>query len=981
MERKLATVLFVDLVDSTGLVAGADPEVVRQRVNNYFEHVARCIRTHGGTVEKFAGDAVMAAFGVPRAHEDDAERALRAALQIVPAVDELGLRVRIGVEAGQVVVEDAESTFATGEAVNLAARLQQAAPEGGILIGPGVLRLANGRVVAEPADPVRIAGRPEPLPTWRLLDVAAQAGRTLPAAPFVGREVELELLENAYSRAVRDRRAHLVTLFGEPGIGKSRLVREFAEGVERATILHGRCLPFGEGVTYWALAEMVKQSAGITDDDPIAEAFDKLRACCESDAIADLLAAAAGLLGASDREHKREELLWAARAWAEEFALMQPLVLVFEDIHWAEEPMLNVIEHLARSVRDAPLLIVCVTRPDLLELRPSWGGGNLRSAAIELAPLDPEESEQLTDALQPEGGLPADQRALVLEKAEGNPLFLEETVRMLAESNGAHGTIPDTIQALIAARVDALPGDQKQLLQRASVIGRIFWQGALEQLAPQLDVAVLIEALVDRELVVIEDRSTIAGEAAFRFKHGLIGEVAYAGLSKATRSDLHATFARWLRDRAGDELLEIRAFHLDQAVQLTEELTGTVPDELRLDTAAALEGAGKRAFNREAFQTARNQLLRAQELEPTLRRRFLAAHAAWRMLDMETVAVEMEHVAVEAEVAGERRIHGRALTALGEMALHRGADPEEARRLIAKAADVLGDEDDADVRFDVYAAAGLIASWVGDLDEVERVGREALEFVRTAGRKDLEAITIQGLAQNAIVRLDVGEAESLVREAAEVAKASGSVRARAAALGTQAWLDEIQGRYEEAERCYNELLQLYTDIGNVAGTGATQIYLGRLLAGSGREDKAEAMLREAIRTLKRVGDRGHLCEAQRFLAQTLVSRGKIDEAERLALQAIDTVGPQDQLSVWTTQMALGAVRAAQGRDAEAEKLLRDSADAFAESGLRFAELQALDELAAFLRARGREDEAEATDERALALAPGVVSRPAVASSS
>jgi predicted ATPase/class 3 adenylate cyclase len=973
MERKLATVLFVDLVDSTGLVAGSDPEVVRQRVNRYFEQVSRCIKTHGGTVEKFAGDAVMAAFGVPRAHEDDAERGLRAALQIIPAVNELGLTARIGVEAGEVVVEDAESTFATGEAVNLAARLQQAAPKGGILIGPSVLRLANGRVVVERADEVRVGGRPEPLQTWRLLDVAAQPGRAIPSAPFVGREGELELLHNTYARAVRGRRAHLVTVFGEPGIGKSRLVHEFADGVERATILRGRCLPFGEGVTYWALAEMVKQSAGITDDDPIAEAFEKLRACCESDAIADLLAAAAGLLGASEREHKREELLWAARAWAEEFSLMQPLVLVFEDIHWAEEPLLDVIEHLAQSHRDAPLLIVCVTRPELLELRPSWGGGNLRAGAIELAPLNAEESERLADGLQPEGGLPAEQRAVVLEKAEGNPLFLEETVRMLAESDGAGNHIPDTIQALIAARVDALPAQQKQLLQRASVIGRIFWQGALEQLAPELDVAALIEALVDRELVVSEERSTIVGEPAFRFKHGLIGEVAYGGLSKATRSELHAAFARWLHDRAGDELLEIRAFHLDQAVQLYEELEGRAPEELRLDAAAALEGAGKRALSREAFQTARNQLVRAQELEPTLRRRFLAAHAAWRMLDMETVAVEMEQVAAEAKAAGVPLIEGRALTALAEMTLYRRADAEAARRLIEQAGEVLGDDDDVDARFDVYAAAGQIAAWIGDRNAVERIGREALEFLRAAGRKDLEAIMIQWVAQNAIVRLDVIEGESLVRQAGELAAASGSVRARAAALGTQAWLDEIQGRYDEAERCYNELLQLYTDIGNVAGTGATQIYLGRLLQRSGREEKAEAMLREAVRTLKRVGDRGHLCEAQRFLALTLVARGKIDEAERVALQAVETVGPEDQLSIWTTRMALGVVRGAQGRDVEAEQLLRESVEGFVENGLRFAELQALDELVAFLRARGRADEAAAYEERALALAPGLAS--------
>src|SRR5580765_1702333 len=614
MERKLATVLFVDLVDSTGLVAGADPEVVRQRVNRYFEHVSHCIRTHGGTVEKFAGDAVMAAFGVPIAHEDDAERALRAALQIVPAVTELDLKVRIGVEAGEVVVEDAESTFATGEAVNLAARLQQAAPVDGILIGPGVRRLVDGRVVAEPNDAVPVAGRPEPLPSWRLVAITSQAGgRALTAAPFVGRDVELDLLHNTYARAVRDRRAHLVTVFGEPGIGKSRLIREFVEGIERATILRGRSLPFGEGVTYWALAEMVKQSAGISDDDPVAEAFDKLRACCESDAIADLLATAAGLLGASEREHKREELLWAARAWAEEFALMQPLVLVFEDIHWAEEPLLHVIEHIARAVRDAPLLIVCVTRPELLELRPSWGGGNLRSATIELAPLTTEESEELADGLH--GSLPADQRALVLDKAEGNPLFLEETLRMLAEREGMGNDIPDTIQALIAARIDALPPAQKQLLQRASVIGRVFWQGAVEALAPELDVTASLDALAARDLVVFEDRSTIAGEGAFRFKHVLIAEVAYGGLSKATRARHHEAFARWLHDRTGDELMEIRAHHLDRAVLLREELEGRAPDELRISAATALEGAGRRALTREAFRTARSLLLRSSELE------------------------------------------------------------------------------------------------------------------------------------------------------------------------------------------------------------------------------------------------------------------------------------------------------------------------------------------------------------------------------
>jgi tetratricopeptide (TPR) repeat protein len=479
--------------------------------------------------------------------------------------------------------------------------------------------------------------------------------------------------------------------------------------------------------------------------------------------------------------------------------------------------------------------------------------------------------------------------------------------------------------------------------------------------------------LIDRELVLAEERSTIAGERALRFKHILIAEVAYEGVSKARRAELHELFARWLHDRTGDELMEIRAYHLDRAVCLREELEGAAPEELRLRAATALEGAGKRALNREAFQTARSQLVRALELEPTLRRRYLAALAAWRLQDMQTVAVEMEQVVAEAEAAGERRIQGRALTALSEMTLYQKADADEARTLIEKADEVLKDDDDVDARFDVYATAGLIASWRSDFAEVERMGHEALAFVRAAGRKDLEAIVIQAVAQNAIISLDVVEAESLARQATELAEASGSVRARAAALGTQAWLAEIQGRYDEAERSYRELIQLYTDIGNSQGVGSAQMYLGRLLQSSGRGDESEAILRESVRALKRVGDRGHLCEAQRFLAQTLVARGKVDEAERLALQAIEAVGPEDQLSIWTTRMALGVVRAAQSRDAEAEQLLRDSVEAFARNGLRYAELQALDHLAAFLHERGRNGEAHAEEERALALAPAAAS--------
>src|SRR5215204_3787801 len=384
MERKLATVLFVDLVGSTALVTGTDPEIARRRVQQYFDKVSHCVMTHGGIVEKFAGDAVMAAFGIPQAHEDDAERAVRAALGILDSVRELGLEVRIG--SGHVVVDDAsESTFATGEAVNIAARLQQAAPVNSIMIGPGAHRLTLGRFEVEDEGPVEIRGRVEPVWAYRI--ICAAGGRARPGvrqAPLVGREAELELLENTYSRAVRDRRAHLFTIYGDPGVGKSRLTKEFVGGLEGATVLFGRALPYGEGVTYSALSDMVKTAAGIADDDPLDDALEKLRDCCPDEAVADLLALASGVLEAVKGERNQQEIAWAAREWAEKLAEPQPLVLVFEDIHWAEDALLELIEHMSTWVKNVPILLLCLARPELLDLRPGWSGGRVRATAIEL---------------------------------------------------------------------------------------------------------------------------------------------------------------------------------------------------------------------------------------------------------------------------------------------------------------------------------------------------------------------------------------------------------------------------------------------------------------------------------------------------------------------------------------------------------------------------------------------------------------------
>jgi class 3 adenylate cyclase/tetratricopeptide (TPR) repeat protein len=974
VERKLATVLFVDLVDSTALVSTSDPEVVRRRVTRFFDDVTRCVTTHGGIVEKFAGDAVLAAFGVAQAHEDDAERAIRAGIGILEGVKDLELEARVGIESGEVVVDTTDSTFATGEAVNLAARLQQSARPMEILIGPGARRLSLDAIELEDAEPIELKGRAEPLPAWRVVCAADRAETPVRAAgivaPLIGRESELDLLGNTFDRASRDRRAHLVTVYGEPGVGKSRLVREFVGALEGATVLGGRALPYGEGITYWPLAEMVKNSAGIADDDPVREAVEKLRACCEDEAVADLLGLASGVLDAVEEERSAQEIAWAARAWADQLADVQPLVLVFEDIHWAEEPLLELIEHLATWVRESPLLIICLARPELLDHRPGWGGGRMRAASIELDPLRADESEELLESLLPQDGLPAEARRDLLAKTEGNPLFVEETIRMLLESGGDYlpERVPDTLQALIAARIDHLPPDEKALLHRGAVIGRIFWRGALEHLAPELDVDRLLDNLLLRDFILPESRSTIVGEQAYRFKHVLIREVGRGSLTKAERARLHASFAEWLAERAGDELLEIRAYHLDHATQLQAELEGAVPAELAAEAAAALAEAGRRALAREANRSARKLFLRACELEPTLERRYLAARAAWRMSDLPVVSVEMKRVLDDAREAGDSTLEGKALTALAEVALLRDGDLAKAAELVDAALEVLP----AEGRFGALEVRGRIAWWTGDFEKQEQIVSESLEIARRLERKDLEAHALDQLASvyRHLARLDEAE-ETLVR-GLELAEESGSIVARARALHSLGSLRLERRETELGEEELEEAKGLFAEVGDAWMLGRTLNSLAWASELRGDDAKAENRLREAIKLLKPLGDRGALCESQRALAEVLIRRGRLDEAERLALEAVETVGDHDLSSRATTTMSLGLVRAAQGKDEEAERLLLEALGLVEATGFRGLEVWVLTRLEEFLRGRGRDGEADVYAERRAELAPATV---------
>jgi class 3 adenylate cyclase len=609
--RKTVTVFFSDLKGSTNLGEALDSESLREVMTRYFDEMRAILEHHGGRVEKYIGDAIMAVFGLPRVHEDDALRAVRAALATKEALaalnDELQerwgvqLQNRTGVNTGEVVAGDPTQgqRLVTGDVVNVAARLEQAAPTLEILIGEPTYRLVRGAVEVEVVEPLELKGKSERVPAFRLLAAREAQAADRRAVPLVGRERELDVLDQAFHASVEQSSCRMVTVLGEAGVGKSRLTDAFVDAaVGTAHVLTGRCLPYGRGITFWPLSEIVRAAAGIRDDDSTEVAMAKLAGLVgpDPDGVADRVASAVGL---SQRQFPLDELFWGTRKLFQTLASRGPLVLVFEDIHWAEEPLLDLIEHLASWVRAAPLLIVCLSRTELLDIRSDWGGGRVRATAIELEPLGATESEQLVDALldATQGPIGDGVRRILLDKTEGNPLFLEETVRMLAENGGRPpAQIPDTVQALIAARIDRLGPQARTVLQRASVIGRTFWGGAIEQLSPELeDVDCVIDELLARDFVVPEPRSTITGEKAYRFKHVLIREVAYSGLAKASRAEHHLRFADWLHERAGDELLEIRAFHLDQASALLAELDGSPPAALAARAAEVLEQAGRRA--------------------------------------------------------------------------------------------------------------------------------------------------------------------------------------------------------------------------------------------------------------------------------------------------------------------------------------------------------------------------------------------------
>jgi AAA ATPase domain/Adenylate and Guanylate cyclase catalytic domain len=545
---------------------------VRALLARYFERMKAIVESHGGTVEKFIGDAVMAVFGVPHVHEDDALRAVRAASEMRDALPELGVQARIGVSTGEVVT-GTEERLATGDAVNVAARLEQAALPGEILLSGETLRLVDGAVEAESVEPLGLKGKVAPVGAARLLAVSGETRRGH-ETPMVGRETELKRLRDAFEQATHDRSCQLFTVLGAAGVGKSRLAHEFLNGVD-ATVVRGRCLSYGKGITYWPVVEVLRQLDALPSDPSAAT---PLRSLLDEDG----------------QETSAEEIAWGFRKLLEEQARERPLVCLFDDVHWGEETLLDLVEHVADLSRGAPILVLCMARPELLDRRPGWGGGKLNATTVLLEPLSAAETEVLLDSL---GASDSELRTKVNLAAEGNPLFVEEMLALAGGSPGREVAVPPTIQALLAARLDQLEASERSVLECGSVEGRVFHRGAVQALAPeQPHVPQRLVALVRKELVR-PDIPQLAGEDAFRFRHLLIRDAAYEALPKASRAELHERFAGWIGERGQElvELDEVVAHHLEQAARYKIEL-GQPDVDLAQRAAEGLATVGRRVL-------------------------------------------------------------------------------------------------------------------------------------------------------------------------------------------------------------------------------------------------------------------------------------------------------------------------------------------------------------------------------------------------
>jgi class 3 adenylate cyclase len=1069
-ERKVVTVLFADLVGFTSRAEQLDPEDVRATLSPYYARLRSEIERHGGTVEKFIGDAVMALFGAPVTHEDDPERGVRAALAIRDGIQALSeddgqaLQVRVAVTTGEALIAlDARPLegegMASGDVVNTAARLQSAAPVNGILVGEATYRATRDTIEYREAAPVEAKGKSEPITVWEAVAARSRFGEDVEQrqrSALVGRERELGTLVDALARCRRELAPQLTTLVGVPGIGKSRLVTELFQVVDSDPDLiwwrQGRSLPYGEGLSYWALGEIVKAQAGVLESDPTESAEEKLAAMVgdvvgeaqDAGWIAEHLRPLVGLSVTTGGGDRRSEAFAAWRNFLEALAEQRPLVLVFEDLHWADDGLLDFVDHLADWAAGVPMLIVGTARPELLDRRPDWGGGKRNAATLSISALSRDETAQLLGSLLQQILLPAELQAEVLARAEGNPLYAEEYVRMLQDhgfltrdDRGWHLAtdqelpLPETVQGMIAARLDALAPGEKELIQNAAVIGKVFWPAALEALgeraAEMHDES--IHALERKEFVRRERRSAVAGELQYAFLHALVRDVAYGQIPRARRVEKHRLAAEWIASLASDrteDRAEMLAHHYLEALRLGRA-AGLDVESLRVPATDALLDVTERAQALNAWprvsEAAQEALELVDESEPRRAGLLLALGRARYILAEPGAEILLEASELFRE-QGQLEAAAEAEIQLGLLFWSHG-ESVRSDECLARAVALVEDRPISPTKARVFAQQARAAFISGD----DRLGLGLAErALPMAEQSGVDEIVSHVLNTIGMARVNLGDAagiDDLRRSAAlaEAANASEALHNALNNLANQYWrlgqLDAASATLKEARATderfgfegglrwldgedmldhwlrgdWNETLPRADSV--IAAAATSPHYLeaparmlrSEVLLGRGDVDGALADSERALELAREADDAQVVGPSLLYRARTLVAAGRLEDANPLLAELLRDYNLAD-----AAQHQLPFLLAELGRGAEYLAALPDdslstpwieagrsvvsgdfgsAADIYAEIGAQAPEAQARLLKAEVLVREGRRAEADAELASALAYFRGV----------
>ncbi len=973
-ERKVVTCLFCDLVGFTSRSERMDPEDVRALLQPYHARLRSELERFGGTVEKFIGDAVMAVFGAPVAHEDDPERAVRAALSIRDALAEEGdLEVRIGITTGEALVAlgarpEAGEGMASGDVINTAARLQTAAPTNGILVDETTFHATERAIEYGDAEAIEAKGKAEPISGRLALKARARVSvERVGGAPLVGREQEVNLLRETFARVIREREPQLVTLVGVPGIGKSRLVFELFQTIEGGDYglvywRHGRSLPYGEGVTFWALGEMVKAQAGILESDVLEEAAGKLRQAVdrfvpdESDAawIERRLRPLAGLETDETTVDRREEAFSAWRRFLEAIADDRPLVLVFEDLHWADESLLDFVDYIVDWASGVPLLVLCTARPELLSRRPGWGGGKVNSSTTLLSPLSEDETATLLHALLGRSAIDAELQARLLEHAGGNPLYAEEFTRMVSERS-SETVLPETVQGIISARLDTLPAEEKELLQDAAVIGRVFWMGALGRERWTLEER--LHSLGRKEFVTRNRRSSVAGEDEYTFRHALVRDVAYEQIPRAARVDKHRSAAEWMESLGRPEdHAEMLAYHYASAIEYARTTAQSV-DLLTQRGRSSLRDAGDRAFALNAF--------------PAAARYYEVAVDLWQHDDPEWPEILLQLARTYHLVADERQegAFGKAREAalatgrvelaaetdalLAELWWFRG-DREACDRHLERARASVDDLPSSPGKARVLSQVSRYRTLAGANEEAVRIGEAVLAMADELG---LVEVQVQALVTIGTSRTNLGDAgglEDLERAVAIAAEAGSSSVVRATNnLAVSVW---ALGDLRRGRRLMDEAVAHGERLGLASMLRFSRNVQHWLLAREGYWDEALPYIDEFVAACEAGEPHYHEGGMRLRRAEILLCRndvqGALDDVRKVVPLARSAGDPQ-QRGPWLSGCALLLVEA--GHAEEARQLTEDMFQegtvtrwALVEIALVAEELGCVDELATLI---------------------------------